>query len=206
MGFALSFSLKKGLAKNIILKTSVQVNLVALPEKKSFSAKKVKANKVVLLPKKKSKAKKKTSKTKQKNILKKIQERLRKQQQKNILKKIKNKKTKGKTNKQSLTEAGNKLSSALQNHTQDYLERLKIHVHSFWSIPQWIDQSNLKVEITVYLNKNGDLLRAEYFSKSGNEDFNSQAFNALNLASPYPPPPEELVDLLGSSGVVFSFP
>lgn len=199
--FILGFSFKKGLSQDIILKASVQVNLVALPEKKLSSSIRTKPKKIVLLSKKK--AKKQNPKNKQKDILKKIKERLRKQKQKNVLKKIKDKGVKDKNNS---VKAGNKLSSELQNQIQNYLEELKLHVHSFWSIPQWIDQSSLKVEIIVYLNKNGDLLRSKYFSKSANEDFNLQAFNALNLASPYPPPPKELVDLLKSSGIIFSFP
>ncbi|MBE8163437.1 MAG: TonB C-terminal domain-containing protein [Bdellovibrionaceae bacterium] len=197
-----SFSFQKSLSKNIIL-NSVQVNLVALPEKTITALHKLKARKVVLLPKKKSK---KHSKKNQKSILKKIKERLRKKSQKSILKKIKEAGAKKTANKQSKVLAGNKLSSVLQNQIQNYLEQLKRHVHSFWSIPQWIDQTHLRVEINVYLGKGGGLLRAEYFNKSENEDFNSQAFNALKLASPYPAPPEELVDLLSSSGIVFRFP
>lgn len=199
--FSLSF--KKGLAKNIILKTSMQVNLVALPEKKAISIEKPKKDKAILWKNKKTK--KRRSKLQQKNILKKIQKRLRKKQQKNILKKIKNTKQK-KTEKNSNTRAGNQLSSVLQNQIQNYSGQLKRHVHSFWSIPQWVDPNNLKVEIIVYLNKNGELLQAKYFSKSSNEDFNTQAFNALSSASPYPYPPEALVDVLEDLGIVFSFP
>lgn len=204
-----SFSVKQGSNQKIILKKVVRVNLVALPEKKNISQKiaalKVKGITISKTRKKKSKKKNRTSKLKQSSILKKIQERLRKKQQKNILSKLKNKKN-IQDKKDGAEQAGNKISSALQSQIQNYLENLKVHVHSFWSIPQWVSQNNLKVEITVYLDQNGRLIRKEYFSESINADFNAQAFGALDRASPYPVPPEELLGLLQSSGIVFSFP
>lgn len=191
--FFFSVSFSSSLKKDLIFKNSLQVNLVALPEKTYF--KKQKVEKAIVIKKKK----KSNIKLDQKNILKKIKEKLRKQKQKNILKKIKN------SNK-SNRHKGNKLSSLVQNQIQNYLERLKLHVHSFWSVPQWVNQNNLKVEIIVYLNKEGQVLGQKYFSKSTNKDFNYQAFKALKLASPYPPPPKDLASFLENSGIVFSFP
>lgn len=185
--FFFSVSFGSSLKKDLIFKNSVTVNLVALPEKTRFV--KHKQQKAIVIKKSKNKFS-------QKNILKKIKERLRKQKQKNILKKIKD----SKKNK------GNKISSLVQDQIQNYLERLKQHVHSFWSIPQWVNQNNLKVEIIVYLNRDGQLLGQKYFSKSANQDFNQQAFKALSLASPYPPPPKDLASFLENSGIVFSFP
>ena len=193
----------------IEIPNAIHVDLVGLPDK--VQPQKVigtpTPQKAIQKPKKKSKKKinlkKKNLKSKQKDALKKLKsqkaiDRIRNQ--------LKNQQTQRAAIKGNQVTKGNALTGLDKIEHQEYFSRLKPHLYQYWSLPQWLSSGNFKAAIQVLIDERGYVIQKKLITPSGNEIFDARVLEAISKASPFPPPPKRLRNLLASEGIVFRFP
>jgi TonB family protein len=115
------------------------------------------------------------------------------------------------TNK-GLIIKGNKLSQGT-SLTGEQMEGVNAYggqiyslVKARWNLPVWLQQKNLHAVVTVWISRTGEVLRTEFTTHSGNEDFDKYALRAIELASPFPPPPEDFASYFSLEGIGLRFP
>lgn len=101
---------------------------------------------------------------------------------------------------------GNALKGLEKLDFDRYAGMIDVHVKNNWALPEWMLSQNLRAEINVKFDKNGQLLSKTFLVKSGSSDFDSYVEKAIENSIPFPPPPEKLIDLFEVRGITFAFP
>ena len=86
-----------------------------------------------------------------------------------------------------------------------YFTRVKSHIHTYWNLPKFLADKNLKSEAFVEINETGYVVKIQLEKSSGNEAFDQIVINTIRNASPFPTPPLEIRSIL-KQGVVLRFP
>ena len=87
-----------------------------------------------------------------------------------------------------------------------YSSRIRSHINRNWNIPQFLADKNLRATIVIYINKLGQITRIELEKTSGDESFDQIVIETIQISSPLPEPPSELVYSLSREGIGFNFP
>src|SRR5262249_50318411 len=66
------------------------------------------------------------------------------------------------------------------------------------------ERERLRAMVTIRIGRRGELLHVELAKASGNEQYNTAVVAAAERAAPPRPPPENLRELLPSSGVTLN--
>lgn len=82
---------------------------------------------------------------------------------------------------------------------QRYASDVKAHLKQFWQVPPSLADTDLRTELDVTIDRQGNVRRVRVEKSSGSRAFDEVAERALYRASPLPPPPEQIV----RDGVVF---
>ncbi len=101
---------------------------------------------------------------------------------------------------------GNSLTGMAKLHHENYTNQLEGHIRSYWNLPEWLANGNLRAVIILRINSSGGIIGKEFVSTSGNELFDQHVLGTLEKASPLPAPPSNLVDLYATKGVEMRFP
>lgn len=209
-------------SKDLIIGSSVRVDMVALPDKidsmKKATQKLVSKNKKKTKKKKVKKKKIKKKKPKKKNPkvnLKKQQsaiEKLKAEAAIERLRKLEEEKASEPEETQEIEFKGNRLSSGTQLEGlsqiqfERYYDELKAKLYESWSIPQWLSEGDYKAQALVSIDANGNVTAKSILTSSGNEVFDNAVFTAIDNANPFPPPPDRLKSLISGKEIVFVFP
>jgi colicin import membrane protein len=116
------------------------------------------------------------------------------------------------TKPQAETIKGNVLSvgSALKGLNKlefdQYIGSLDAQVKNNWTLPEWMLTQGLKAEVTIKIDKTGQIIERKLTKKSGNSEFDERVMAAIEKSNPFPPPPEKFTDLVGIQGITFAFP
>lgn len=207
-------------SKTISQPPAIRVDMVALPdkdplpapkpkeenqktEKKEVKKKVVKKNKPVKKQVKKKPAKKETKKPVEENSF-----------GKSAIEKIKQiqdmKKNMDLTNSPSYAYKGNRiapgtaLSGMERMHYDRYIDDLREHARSYWSIPGWLANSGLNAKVQLFLDENGRLIRQVMIKSSGDSRFDQSVIDSIQDASPFPRPVDKFVDLVKAGGITLS--
>ena len=192
---------------------TIRVDLVGLPEKKSpdqpiVQEKPAASEKLTPKPTSTATTDKKESK---KEISKEQNSALNKLKTLTAIEKLKNQQEEQKKAAQNQIK-GNVLSpgTALRglNKLQfdEYIGSIDAHVKNNWALPEWMLQQQLRAEVMVRIDSQGNLIERRFLKKSGNSDFDQRVWSAIEKSSPFPIPPEKFVDLVGVQGITFAFP
>lgn len=96
------------------------------------------------------------------------------------------------TYKGNIISSGDSFSGLSRLHVNDYLSAIKKKIHSNWSLPQWLSDSNLKAQVVVTLDSSGAITRSQIYVSSGNSMFDNSCLAAVQQSSPFAPPPAEV--------------
>lgn len=111
--------------------------------------------------------------------------------------------------------AGNKISKGTSttgvtqeqlNAFSSYISRLPDHVRRYWRLPGYLANQDLKCRIRVYLSQNGDLIKAQIYEGSGNEEYDRLALQAVRSASPFPEVASEIREQVLAGNILLGFP
>ncbi|MCB0361133.1 MAG: TonB C-terminal domain-containing protein [Bdellovibrionales bacterium] len=91
------------------------------------------------------------------------------------------------------------------DHNQ-YFGTLKVQVQKHFILPQWLAESSFKAKALVKIDERGYVISRELIAPSGEESFDVRVIAAIDQASPFPPPPPRLVNIVAVEGMTFNFP
>ncbi|MCB0394487.1 MAG: TonB family protein [Bdellovibrionales bacterium] len=106
---------------------------------------------------------------------------------------------------------GNRLNpgTALQGiHKIDfsnYQHAIYLHAKSNWIIPKWLSDSTLNADVLITLDEKGYVISKRVSRSSGDTSYDQSVLEAIERASPFPPPEERFIDILAVSGVQITF-
>lgn len=216
----LAFTVKTVFFENepTVYESAVRVDLVALPDKLSpqektqeqasptpVQEKPVEKKKITEVKKEDAINLNKT-KNKQSDALKKIREM-------EALEKIKKHvETEQRLKKASQLFKGNQLSSGSElsgvskiQH-DNYISNVKRHIYQSWALPEWLSKKDLKAQVLVRIDENGRVIYRQIYKSSLNPTYDDVCLEAIENASPTPPPPEKLVKIMKNEGILIGFP
>jgi TonB family protein len=108
--------------------------------------------------------------------------------------------------KGNVLSKGGALKGIVSTQLAGYVDDLKRHANSHWTIPQWLSDLNLKARAVVFLNEDGTVDRRMIVESSGNETYDNMVLATIDQASPFPTPPKHFVDLVKIKGIQLGFP
>lgn len=101
--------------------------------------------------------------------------------------------------------AGNSLTGLNKLDHQTYLRSVDRQVKQHWNLPQWLANSSLSATVRLYIDSQGFVVKKEIVRSSGDPIFDERVTEAIEQASPLPPPPSNLANLLAVDGVELGF-
>lgn len=113
---------------------------------------------------------------------------------------------KARTFKGNVISKGSELTGISQLEHDEYVAAVERHVRSQWAVPQWLANKDLKAQVRVKFDSNGNVIEKKLIRSSGNTAFDEVVLETIVKASPAPAPPEKFVRLLGNEGILFGFP
>lgn len=87
-----------------------------------------------------------------------------------------------------------------------YASSLPEHVKPHWKLPSYLKNQDLTCRVKLYLAPDGDLIKAEIYESSGNDDYDSKALSAVKSSNPYPSLPDEISGRGAQGSIVLGFP
>lgn len=117
----------------------------------------------------------------------------------------------------SLVAAGNKISqgasiSGAGNSAEQltafnsYISQLPELVRPNWRLPSYLMDKELRCRIRIYLSEDGDLMKAEIYESSGNEEYDQRALKAVRQSSPFPPLESSISSRAINGEILLGFP
>ena len=192
--------------KKDVTLSAVRVDMQALPDlpapKKKISKKKVAKKKPKVLkvkkkpkPKPKPKPKKETPKVDPKS-----KESGEDQKEKE---EVKDQKIKGNQVSEGADEGSEELSSDQLQEINIYAAQVESLIKANWNLPKYLIELDLKSEVEIQINDQGEIIFKKLSESSGDEVFDAYVLKAVESAAPYPIPPSSIQRLL-KGGIVFS--
>lgn len=108
--------------------------------------------------------------------------------------------------KGNVLSEGNATSGLTKVQYDRYIGDLTMHVRRFWSVPTWLSQEGLRTQVLVKIDASGFVSEKSIVVASGNPSFDEYAMTTIEKAQPFPAPPKDLSGELSVRGVVFAFP
>jgi colicin import membrane protein len=220
-----------GLKKNIftdpqikLLSTSVRVDVVAMPKDTLKELKQATLAPPVEAKQNNEKENKAQEEESDEGSLKKYDS---KKSFMNLLKKFSGKETTSnsvpsKGNKKTLSDVqglilsgnklakGNSVTGSAQAFDEGafamYVSLIPSRVKPHWKLPSYLLQKNLKCRIRIYINREGELIRASIYESSGVDEFDDRAVQAIEQAAPFPKPEESYLGKLINGEIALGFP
>jgi colicin import membrane protein len=201
----------------IQIRSAIRVDMVALPEKQSPkpAAPPAAAPKVEI---KKPAAKEHPKNTPKKTAKPKVDLKQTKAQQQEALNRLKAleaiekfkeaeaAKQKTQEYKGNVVTEGSSLTGLAQIEFDRYLSQIETNIRQNWNLPKWLEDANLRAQVRVMIDERGYVINKKIETSSGNESFDDTVIAAVEKASPLPPPPDRLKNVLSTRGFVLNFP
>ena len=96
----------------------------------------------------------------------------------------------------NIISSGSSFTGLSRLRVNEYLAYLFGRIQQNWSIPQWLNETELKASVIISIDDRGYVVRKEIRTSSGNSVFDSSCLSAIADASPFDPPPNEVREAL----------
>lgn len=191
--------------KKTVLAPSLKVTMTALPEKTTPKPKK-KAKKPAPLPIKKKPPVEKKSKPEKKEMTEKLEKRdppkEQEQEKEQTATQEEPKKEPPKGNELSQEGLSEEEQNAQQIIINEYLIEIIERVKRNWNLPKYLTDQNFRAELEIKINAQGKVTEKKIITSSKNEVVDGKVLKAIELSTPFPPPPESVQKLI-EDGIVF---
>jgi colicin import membrane protein len=112
---------------------------------------------------------------------------------------------------------GNKLSqgssltgdigtTAADGVLQTYALALPNAIRPYWKLPSFLLEQNLNCRVRVFIGANGELLKAEIYTSSGDAEYDQKALEATRRAAPFTKPSDEITGRMARGEIILGFP
>jgi colicin import membrane protein len=108
--------------------------------------------------------------------------------------------------KGNVLAAGTELKGLDRLQHDAYIGQIDRHVKKHWTLPEWLMDKDLKSQVLVKFDENGQILSAQLIKSSGNPSYDELTLDAVNKSSPFPTPPEKFKDIVSIKGILLGFP
>lgn len=102
--------------------------------------------------------------------------------------------------------SGTELSGVTRLQHDNYISIVEHHIHQNWSLPEWLARKNLKAQIRVRFDENGNILSKDIYKSSGNPSFDDVVMSTIEKSAPVPAPPPKFAKILSVEGILLGFP
>lgn len=106
----------------------------------------------------------------------------------------------------NILSEGDSVSGDMATLIDAYNGKVKAHLRQNWNVPGWMTTGKLKARVLVKVAPDGRILSQQFLQKSGNAEFDGYVSKALEMANPFPPPPEHLKRIYMEDGLEWGFP
>jgi colicin import membrane protein len=107
--------------------------------------------------------------------------------------------------KGNVLNSGSELTGLNKLQAEDYYGDVYNHIMNNWSAPAYFKNRNLKTNVMVRLDENGNVLSKDIVKSSGNTGFDELVLNAIQKSSPVPPPPAKFSRIVSVEGIMLRF-
>lgn len=117
---------------------------------------------------------------------------------------------------QKLINEGNRLSEGRKDYgrdddfqgsiLEDYAQTVVDRVRHYWKLPHYLLEKNLQCRIRVFIGHTGKILQLNIFQSSGDEVYDQMALKAIGSAKPLNEPHNTLIKILEERGIILGFP
>ena len=108
--------------------------------------------------------------------------------------------------KGNVISSGSSLTGLDRIAFEKYFDDMQAHVKQQWNLPTWLASANLKGVVAVKIDERGYVIDRVITQASGNEVFDNLVLETVDRASPFPPPPNRLKNVLKLNGFQLGFP
>lgn len=108
--------------------------------------------------------------------------------------------------KGNVLSSGSELTGVAKLQHDNYIATVEKQIRQNWEIPEWLSNKNLKAQVRVRFDENGNVISKDIFKSSGNPTFDDLALDTVQKSSPVPPPPAKFVRILSVEGLLLGFP
>ncbi len=177
-----------------IQKIEITKNQVKMPEKALKS--KVKEPDAINLDKTKSKQEAALAKLKAMSALEEIEKQVSEENTKKMIKQIKG----------NQLSSGSELTGLSKIQHDSYISDVERHIRKNWQLPEWLANKNLKAQVRVLFDSQGQIIAKEITKSSGHPSFDEVVLLTIQNSNPVPTPPEKFVKIMSVEGILFGFP
>ncbi len=100
------------------------------------------------------------------------------------------------------TSSSGVLAATMNAYAGHVADRVRAH----WGLPPYLSNQNLRAEVRIFIDGNGNLSRYQFVTSSGNQVFDDYVKTSITQAAPFAPPPAEMARGLRSGGIDLQFP
>lgn len=104
------------------------------------------------------------------------------------------------------TNQGSSTDGVMETVTNAYVAHIAERIRSNWSLPTWLRQGGYRAKVIIYIDSRGQIYKHLFTQRSGNENFDDYVLSTLKKSSPLAPPPAELAKDLQRGGMELLFP
>lgn len=108
--------------------------------------------------------------------------------------------------KGNVLSPGTSIRGLARGEYDSYIGSIDSHIKQNWLLPEWLAKAGHRARILVKFDERGTVLERKMVLSSGHAAYDEAAMKAVELASPFPAPPEKFVRIMAEDGIIFQFP
>jgi len=108
--------------------------------------------------------------------------------------------------KGNVLSPGTELTGLNKLQHENYVSQIDRQIKQNWSIPEWLAKKDYKAQVLLKLDENGQISFRQIVKSSGNPNYDDAVLETIDKSAPYPAPPEKLIAIIGTRGMLIGFP
>lgn len=108
--------------------------------------------------------------------------------------------------KGNILSPGTELTGLNKLQHENYVAQIDHQIKQNWSIPEWLAKKDYKAQVLLKLDENGLIVFRQIVKSSGNPNYDDAVLETIDKSAPYPHPPEKLIAIVGTRGMLIGFP
>ena len=108
--------------------------------------------------------------------------------------------------KGNILAPGSEITGVAKIEYDKYFDQLRSSIKNHLVLPKWLKDANLKTYVLIKIDERGYVIFKSVTQPSGNEAHDNLVLTAITKASPLPPPPDRLANIVQVDGITLRFP
>jgi colicin import membrane protein len=108
--------------------------------------------------------------------------------------------------KGNVISPGTAITGLAKLQHDSYVVDLDHHIKRNWALPEWLAKRDLKAQVRVTIDSNGNVLSRRISKTSGNSSYDEEVLATIDRSAPFPKPPDKFTSVLAVDGILIGFP